>query len=371
MRQQGGGPSEARPFWPALDGLRALAVTLVLVSHLGSEVLPEGGIGVDVFFVLSGFLITHVIVTEWRGSGGSFGYGRFYIRRALRLVPALVVMLIGVVLAFVVLDVVDDAVLRDDTLNQVPAAATYTLNWFMAWNEWPATPLTHTWSLAVEEQFYLVWPVAVLLLLRRTSPKITIVVTIVLVGALFLAGAVDVRLTQDYGRLYYATQYRLPQMLAGATLALVLVFVRVPRLKGRWTAWVAAAAIAGLVVMAQWPDALPKMEYLRQPIVTVLAGSVVWAMVVAGDATVFRPFLVRPVLWVGRRSYGIYLYHLPILVAMHRLGWTVTARVAIGIPLVLVVAALSWRFVESPALRLKQRFEPPVPSGAPAAAGRG
>jgi peptidoglycan/LPS O-acetylase OafA/YrhL len=166
--------------WPALDGLRAVAVCAVILTHTWVSQFPGGWIGVDVFFVLSGFLITGVLLRE-DGETGTISLLRFYRRRAVRLLPAVLVMLpIVVVAAYVFRPGLASATLRMAIFTVV-----YSANWFAASHQ-PTGLLSHTWSLSVEEQFYLVWPVLLILMLRWRSARLALVLTIVCIVAVVI-----------------------------------------------------------------------------------------------------------------------------------------------------------------------------------------
>ncbi len=155
-----------RRYWPALDGLRGVAVLLVLAYHLGYSIPRGGFVGVDVFFVLSGFLITTLLLDEF-SRRGSIAFGAFYIRRGLRLLPALVVVSL---FAVVLVQWRGTAAQQDQTEAGLPLVLLYVVNWAMALDFMPAVGwLGHTWSLAIEEQFYLLGPLLLLLLMKRSA----------------------------------------------------------------------------------------------------------------------------------------------------------------------------------------------------------
>src|SRR5271163_2488842 len=215
---------------PALDGLRAVAVLGVMLYHGGAPLASGGFLGVNIFFVLSGFLITSLLLGEW-AKRVSIRLGQFWARRARRLLPALLVMLIGVAIyAKVFATPGEFADLRLDSLSTL----FYVANWhFIAsgGNYFNLTaqpsPLAHMWSLSIEEQFYIVWPPVALLLLHlgrrlRPSRRLWPLLATAVVGA--VASAVDMRLSYQHGasimRLYEGTDTRCQDILVGATLAI-------------------------------------------------------------------------------------------------------------------------------------------------------
>ncbi len=209
-------------YLPGLDGLRALAVGAVLLYHAGMPWMPGGFLGVELFFVLSGYLITSLLLGEWVAEG-RIDLGAFWLRRARRLLPALF-LLLAVTLVFAIFFMPDEvAGLRGDTL----AASTYVTNWYLAFNqqsyfELVGRPslLQHLWSLAVEEQFYLLWPLLFIggmrLLRTRQSMRIATlagaVASTLLMLALYNPDA-------DPSRIYYGTDTRAAGLLIGCTLA--------------------------------------------------------------------------------------------------------------------------------------------------------
>ena len=343
------------PMMTGLDGVRALAVIAVLLYHLEVGWLPAGFLGVDVFFVVSGFLITSLLVADIRRFG-HFDVKRFWVRRARRLFPALILVLIGVV-AFTAAVMPDELRrLRGDVL----AAVGYVTNWALIYSDTSyfdsmARPplLRHLWSLAVEEQFYLLWPLAVAAgwaLLRRRM------LSIVWLGALLSVAlmALLYEPLSDPSRVYFGTDTRAVGLLIGAGLAFVTTPTRLVRpAVGRRRALTELAGWAGLAGLAAWM--LLGSEFTSAMYNGgFLAVSLASAALIIGAAapTSVSRLLSIPVLgWIGRRSYGIYLWHWPvIMVTRPQLdvtvdGWALdAARVAIT----LALAAASYRFVERP-----------------------
>jgi peptidoglycan/LPS O-acetylase OafA/YrhL len=347
--------SRTLPLMTGLDGVRALAVIAVVLYHLEVGWLPAGFLGVDVFFVVSGFLITSLLVADIRRFG-HFDVRRFWVRRARRLFPALILVLVGVV-AFTALVMPDELRrLRGDVL----AAVGYVTNWALIYSDTSyfdamARPplLRHLWSLAVEEQFYLLWPLAVAAgwaLLRRRM------LSLVWLGALLSVAlmAVLYEPLSDPSRVYFGTDTRAVGLLVGAGLAFITDPARLVRpAVGRRRVMIELAGWAGLAGLAAWM--LLGSEFAR-PMYRggFLAVSLASAALIVGAAapTSVSTVLGIPVLgWIGRRSYGIYLWHWPvIMVTRPQLdvtldGWALGAtRIAVTVAL----AAASYRFVERP-----------------------
>jgi peptidoglycan/LPS O-acetylase OafA/YrhL len=353
---------------PALDGLRALAIATVVVSHTRfSRLLPGGGIGVDLFFVLSGFLITTLLMEEWRRRG-SIDIGAFYMRRAIRLGPALVLLLGGVFLMSFA------PPLAEATPGEVARFSlyvlTYTSNWVLALQlqHWPSL-LGHLWSLAVEEQFYLVWPVLLFVALRRGgSPRGLCVALLATVAALAVWRAIVWHTTHDVHRVYFATDCRASGMLLGAALG-------AGRAMGLRVARPVASVLAmGGLLLYAWTarhvDQQTSYPFLLGLKLVELASAAMLLGLGAGDAgPIARALAWPPLVWLGRRSYAVYLWHVPLLYAAYHLlpGGDVMTTVA-GVGMTLGVSVLSWRFVEAPALRHKSRFERSAPALLPQAA---
>ena len=348
---------------PGLDGLRGIAVTLVLLFHfVGHSTLHGGWAGVDVFFGLSGFLITALILDELRVHG-RVNVRRFYARRACRLLPALVFLLAvwtTVMLAFHDQTWMGATPSGDGTgrtievgkaLSDIGVALAYVANWNVIDGGMEA-PLSHLWSLAVEEQFYLVWP-AMLLALVTLGRRWRLIV----VGLLIAASACLPFLYWNGGaghdRIYFGTDTRAVGLLAGAFAALVW---HERHAAGRTTrfggirAWVGLALVAYVV----WTSATSSWRFLLFPAFLALAVSQVLPALADNRGRLSRLLSNSWLRWAGRRSYGLYLWHYVWATWTHPLGlWP---GVPLGIAGALVCTQISWVLIESPALRFGKRF---------------
>ncbi len=349
---------------PGLDGLRALAVTAVLVFHLMPGWLPGGAIGVDVFFVVSGFLITSLLLRERRRTG-RIDLRDFWVRRARRLLPAIGLLVLTT--ATLALAVGGDVLVRLGW--QVLGAATFSFNWLSLltgadyFDSTAPELLRNLWSLAVEEQFYLLWPLLLLALLLVPGRGARI--AIVLGGA--AASALAMAMLHDPAvptRVYYGTDTHSFGLLLGAGLALALEHrpahaLEWPRALRATTTALGWGGLAGLVALALWlPAEGPAAARGGFALAALCTAAVIGASVVPG-ARIARTLGARWLRAVGDRSYGLYLWHWPVFVLATTAlpGWRVSPSGALALGaltlLVTVVAAeLSLRLVENPVRRL-------------------
>ena len=343
------------PYLPALDGLRGLAVTAVLLYHANLAWIPGGFLGVEVFFVISGYLITSLLLAEWFEQG-QLDLKGFWLRRARRLFPALLTLLL-VVTGYVVLFLPSEvAMLRGDALS----TAGYVNNWYQIFSyqsyfETVGRPplLRHMWSLAVEEQFYLVWPPLFMLLMRRLCPRQ--VWGIVLVGAVvsLLAMAWMYQPNTDPSRVYYGTDTRAGGLLLGAALAFVWPPGRVTLdAHHRVLDVIGLAAFGTLSACGLLINEFEAFVYRGGLCLTGLATVELLAVAVHPQARcVPRALGWGPLRWVGLRSYGIYLWHFPVfMVTRPQLDVPIDGVLLLFVRLALTlgIAALSYRWVETP-----------------------
>jgi peptidoglycan/LPS O-acetylase OafA/YrhL len=372
---------------PALDGVRAFAVAAVVLFHAGVAGLSGGFLGVDAFFVLSGFLITSLLLAE-HAATGSIRLVAFWGRRARRLLPALLVVLVAVVAAgrSLAQDDVEVRLLRGDAL----AALGYVANWRMTYrggdyftDSANPSPLQHTWSLGIEEQFYLIWPLVVLALLGlaawRLSRRLLLALCLVGAGASALAAAALYH-PYDVDRAYYGTDTRAQALLIGAALAVLLArrpdpAHRAPagtRPTARSVA-LPAAALAG-VLATGWlwthADGTDGWLYRGGLAAAALAVAAVIAHVMENPgSTTARVLSVAPIVWLGRISYGVYLWHWPLFAFLdaERTGLTGGLLLALRCAVLLAVSAASYVLVEQPVRTGRWRAWLPRPAPVSAA----
>jgi peptidoglycan/LPS O-acetylase OafA/YrhL len=345
---------------PALDGLRALAVLAVLAVHFPMPFLDGGFLGVDLFFVLSGFLITTLLYVEWEETG-ALRLGAFYGRRALRLFPGLAAcLLVGLLAVHLVGDA--DLVARSQTgaLSAVMgalSAAFYVANWMRVTHGNDALGVfNHTWSLSVEEQFYIIWPILLWMLLRggRTLRQISGILTL----ALALSIAWRLVLWDDgasFARLYNGSDAHADPLLLGCLLAIW----RRNHSARPTTLMVTLAAIA---LCAGLLFAKPDASYMYLGVLTLLALACA-VLIAAVDQPVSDGRLVwlltlPPLVFIGRLSYSLYLWHYPVDHLIRRTALDKIWQLPADIALSFLLAFLSYNYVERPFLRLKRHLEP-------------
>jgi peptidoglycan/LPS O-acetylase OafA/YrhL len=345
---------------PALDGLRALAVMAVLFYHGGVEWMPGGFLGVDVFFVISGYLITSLLLGDWR-EFRHIRFGRFYLRRARRLLPALFLML-GVVALYALLFLPDTvAELRGQEL----AAFFYVENWYLIFHKVSyfvavgrPSMLRHVWSLAVEEQFYFIWPLVMALLLarwgRQREKLLAAVVAMVLASTVLMALLYEP--FADPSRVYFGTDTRASTMLVGAALAIIWTPWRLTRNTAKSAPLVldamATLGLVGVVWFFLNAGEYDNWMYRGGFLLVALFSAALIAATVHPASRLARSLFALPVfVWIGVRSYGIYLWHWPIFMvtrAHSDVPLTGIPLLVVRVAITFAVAALSYKYVEEP-----------------------
>lgn len=341
-----------RKYIKEIDGLRALAVIMVLAYHLKMPFAKSGLLGVTVFFVISGYLITGILINEIEESGG-VDLKNFWLRRIRRLLPAVLSM--AVVMIFV--SAVVNRVVFTKGCNDLLSAVFGYNNWWQIFrkvsyfeNAGAPSPFTHCWSLAIETQFYLIYPILLILLSKaRNRGKVFAAVTAVLAMISVVLMGVLYSPDGDPSRVYYGTDTRAFSLLIGA-LAAIQKEYHIIKVKLQVKLWAVIGSISVLILIGMMMLISSYSSFLYyggQAIVSVLVAFVVYAVTVS--RSLLNIILGSSILkWIGDRSYSIYLWHYPIIVLMSggkRAAWWI---VILEVVLSVGVAELSYRFIETP-----------------------
>jgi peptidoglycan/LPS O-acetylase OafA/YrhL len=360
---------------PALDGVRSVGLLLIMGFHFGIGWMPAGFIGVDVFYVLSGYLITGLLLGEW-ARAARIRLGAFWARRARRLLPALAVLLVVVTM---VVRFTYPAGLYPNLRMADLSALFYFSNWWQiasSGNYFVATgavsPLTHTWTLAIEEQFYLVWPLVALAVLhvgrrfaRGSDRGVELLLGVSFAGV--AASAIWMADLYDHGanitRLYFGTDTHAQSILVGSILACTLTLVQRHRgLTGMaptaaseparvaLTVLGLAGAAGTLVFTASLSGTSPVLYRGGFLVSALCAAALIAGAVCVAGGPIARVLSVRPMVWVGTVSYGAYLWHFPVVIELDaaRTGLHATELFVARVVATFVLAALSYYLVERP-----------------------
>jgi peptidoglycan/LPS O-acetylase OafA/YrhL len=330
---------------PGLDGLRAIAVAAVVIYHIWPEALPAGFLGVSMFFTLSGFLITRLLLLDHAQTGG-VSLRRFWIRRFRRLMPAAMAVLVAISAIWLI-----TAWMTKPISGDITAALFYVANWRFLFTgsaygaATETSPVLHFWSLAIEEQFYLVYPLAVWAVLR--SKRATIFNVGVLLGGLLGVSLVYIGFNSGHQLvIYYSTFSRAAELLVGGLLAVATAIWPLDRIRS-WIRPVGLAAGAILVVLMFRTDVYTPLYFEGGlAAVALLSAAVILAATHGGSFE--RALSLKPLLWLGLVSYAVYLIHWPLLMALREAGitaWLVSVTTVVG---TLVLATLSGRLLEWP-----------------------
>lgn len=355
-------PGSKTRYIAALDGLRAFAVLAVIAYHFGFGWARGGLLGVTVFFVLSGYLITSLLVGEWRRMR-TIDLKAFWIRRVKRLIPAIVFLLLCVI----VLCGIFNHDLLTKMRGDVPPALFFYSNWWYIFRDvsyfetlGAPSPLTHFWSLAIEEQFYIIWPVLLLVLFKSGTKKkgitrITLalcIVSILLMVFLYNPNA-------DPSRVYYGTDTRAFSLFIGALLAFAWPSnqlsgagsVKLSPIAKLALDGIGIAAFLGLIVMVVTVDGFSPFMYRGGILLASLLTAVCIAVLVHPQSMFAKAAAIPPLVWTGKRSYGIYLWHYPIMLLMNpgtTTGDPNIFYILLQLVIIFACSAFSYRFIEDP-----------------------
>ncbi|MGN9863814.1 acyltransferase family protein [Bacillus swezeyi] len=344
---------------PGLDGLRAFAVLAVIAYHLDFNWANGGFIGVDIFFVLSGYLITSMILPAY-GNDINLSFRDFWLRRMRRLLPAAMLMII----ATVIWTVLFNRELMQTVRGNATSSLLYVSNWWFIFHDLSyfdsfgsPSPLKNLWSLAIEEQFYIVWPILLLfgMYILKKRERLAIAVLLLALGSAVLMSVLYVP-GGDPSRVYYGTDTRSFELLSGCALALVwpmkrLSSNRLPNKLKRALHRTELAAFAFLILCIYFVDEYALFLYHGGMLLISLLAAVFIACV--SHPSSFAGYLLswKPLRWIGTRSYGIYLWHYPVIVLstpVQEIGNPVYWHAAVKVAVTLILAEASYRFIEMP-----------------------
>jgi len=343
---------------PQLDGLRGIAILVVMLFHADLPGFSGGFLGVDIFFVLSGFLITTMLVEEYEHYG-SVSLRNFYARRVLRLAPALLLLLVSFCLYSWFF--LDEATAKSNFIDALIALG-YLSNWARAFSLHPPDFLGHTWSLSIEEQFYILWPLmllSMLALLKKRKALFAATVALSLSSSLLRIALLVAGATVE--RLYNGLDTRADALMAGCALGLFLTpelagNIAIGRFKKQifFAALFSSLCLFVLVGYADWHSHyLYSIGFFAVEIFT----AVLILEIVTNTKGAFALFLSqRWLVWIGSISYGLYLWHHPLFCIVKSYGYDRFTITTVGSLITFLVAALSFYLLEKPVLRFKRSF---------------
>ncbi len=346
---------------PSLDGMRALAVLAVIAYHMKMDWAPGGLLGVTMFFVLSGYLITGLLVKEAHETQ-TISLKNFWIRRIRRIIPAVVFAVVGIAFLCTIFNHALLTKMRPDTLPTL----FFFNNWWQIFHNvsyfealGQPSPLTHFWSLAIEEQFYLIWPVILLVCVKLGVSKTMLIRgTAVLAALSFILMLVMFDPAADPSRVYYGTDTRAFSLLIGALLSFVWPYqkfyeddVDVDNHGNLYFNLVGVGALLGLVLMIVFTNGFAPFIYRGGLLLCSLLTAVVIAVLVHPQSWISKLFSLRPFVWIGKLSYSMYLWHFPLILLMTSSNMVGQAPVwlrLIQLIAIFAVSAFSYYVIENP-----------------------
>lgn len=347
-----------RRYMPGIDGLRALSVIAVIAYHLDLNWAPGGLIGVGIFFVLSGYLITDQIIQRWK-QDRRFDLKDFWIRRARRLLPAMFVMLFVTAMWLLLFDRSRLAALQGDFLS----STLYFNNWWLIFHDvsyfesfGPPSPIGHLWSLAIEEQFYFIWPLVIIVGLRL-APQRGKLIVMCLTGAFLsaLAMALIYQPGVDPSRVYYGTDTRAFALLIGAALALAWPSQNLTDKISRRSRYIldfsGAIGLITLILMIWRTNEYGQFLYYGGLVLVSILSAIVIAVLAHPASRLAKIMGCKPLRWIGVRSYSIYIWHYPVIILTNPTvdtGGFDGFRVLFQLGVSLLLASLSWKYIEEP-----------------------
>ncbi len=348
---------------PALDGIRGIAILMVMIYHLIALVpelnsIAKGGfLGVDVFFVLSGFLITSILIREYE-EHGQINLKKFYLRRFLRLIPAFWIFLICIYFFGNYL-LPPDRAKTIYTYNNLFYAFSYLMNWHGAFDGLTGI-LTHTWSLAVEEQFYIIWSLILFTVFaEKTKRNQIFILTSILILGLILWRLFRLYISTSTLTLYYSTDTRIDSLLIGCAAAMIYSWRLLPEkfYVSRQFNFLALASLVTIFIMLQGFDKFDPLLYCGPISIFAMAVAIMILWILNRQRSLPKTILeIKPLRWLGQISYGLYLWHGPFYEFGKKMFESVPVQIIVGVGLALIVSTISFYFIEKPFLNLKSKF---------------
>lgn len=345
---------------PGFDGMRGAAILLVMLFHSGIPSFRGGFIGVDIFFVLSGFLITSLLIKE-HASSGSINLKHFYLRRVLRLAPALILLLLTISITAFFLRLKGTAYAD---FTGILITLFYSANWVRAFDLHPMGLLSHTWSLSIEEQFYMLWPVMFIMLLKYAKSKkriFNIVLFLSISSWLLRVWLTYSGFTAD--RIYNGLDTRADALLIGCAAAIM----HSSELRERWfragtkkylvlkrSGYAGFALPFVILFNISWRN--QNTFYWMNFLLELLTAALILNVITNEKSLIKKLLTLKPLIWIGSISYGVYLWHDPVFEVMRSYGYSKTSILVFGGIATLAVASASYYIIERPILRLKNRL---------------
>lgn len=344
---------------PELDGIRGIAILLVMLFHIGTPIFKGGFIGVDVFFVLSGFLITSLLLKEY-DNHQKIALKNFYVRRALRLAPALIILLSTIALVSIFTLNYD---LAKENINSILITLFYSANWVRAFNLREMGLLNHTWSLSIEEQFYIIWPFLLIILLKITKSRKHLFAVVALLTIFSWTLRIILQLKGfSADRLYNGLDTRADALLIGCILSIIL-FSNLINLKSKIT--LSLTKYIGIIALLSYICILPFISWSSWHyfiwlafLIQILTAFLILYVFISGDNFLKRFLRLKPLVWIGSISYGLYLWHDPVFEMIRMKEYSLWIIAVTGFIITFSTAFLSFYFIEKPILKLKSKFTP-------------
>lgn len=346
-------------YLPELDGIRAIAIIFVLLYHSSEKMFPGGFIGVDIFFVISGFLITSLLLKEYEKSK-DINIKLFYIRRFLRLIPALIVLLIVLLICTYLF--LDYETAKGNSIDTF-ITLFYMSNWARAFQIHPPNFLGHTWSLSIEEQFYILWPLSFLYLLKKIKSKNKLFYS--LVGLCLFSWLIKLWMilnSYSYIRLYNGLDTRVESILFGAAFSIFLSLNEnsITKFIEKSTEifkYVIPSIFVLLIIILFQSDWKSDLYFLiLLPIIELFTVMLIYGIFIIPNSIYYNILRNKYLVWIGMVSYGLYLWHYPIYrwIMIYYYKWTTI--LPLGLIITFLITTISYYAIEKPFLKLKNKF---------------